>query len=224
MPTVLRKIVQQAYLPCSGFQAACAGYCVWNPSAGHVPRGYYQCGPDSSVELIIVNAEPGDPAGDEVYNGAGQFFETSQKYFERYLVNDALRRNGKAAPFHRNLRKIISLFFDGENIELHLGKILFTNAVLCSAKVSGGRIPPEIEMYCGDKFLRKQISAHPNAFVLALGGKAQARLDRLGIEYNCGAQHPSARPSSSPAESWQEAASNFRNWRLNLQGRQDTNA
>jgi hypothetical protein len=161
-----------------------------------------------------VNAEPGDPAADELYREGEDFFKSSQRYFEKYLIEDDLRRNGKSAPFHRNLRKIISLFFDDDFVEDHLDKIMFTNAVLCSAHVSGGKIPADIELYCGDKFLRKQIASHPNAFVLALGGKAQARLTRLGVRFDFAAQHPSARPASDPAESWHRAASSFKDWKL----------
>lgn len=213
----MREILDPAYLPCSGFDGACKGYCIWDPEQGHVPRGYFAA-KLTSVQLIIVTAEPGDPAGDESFTLGDDYYEKSQQFFYRFFVKDELRRGGKSAPFHRNLSKILSLMYPELNEAERLERTLFTNAVLCSARVSGGKIPSEIERFCGETYLKKQILAFPDAFVLALGGKAANRLSALGINWDASGHHPSARPSSNPAKSWEEAASIFRDWSRRKKG------
>jgi hypothetical protein len=60
--------------------------------------------------------------------------------------------------------------------------------------------------------LTPQIDLPENAFVLALGGKAQQRLKRNGVRVDFCAHHPAAWPKYHPEESWKEAAQAFHSW------------
>ena len=62
------EVLAPAYTPCRHFSGQCKSM-RWNPSNGHVPRGF--CGADgdlSEIELILVTAEPGDPLAHEDYS------------------------------------------------------------------------------------------------------------------------------------------------------------
>jgi hypothetical protein len=88
----------------------------------------------------------------------------------------------------------------------------YTNAVLCSAHVSGGVVPRIIEDTCVTEYLAKQVDLLPQAFVMALGSKAERRLKRNGVRVDYCAQHPSARANTRPKDSWVKAAKVFRDW------------
>ena len=51
----------------------------------------------------------------------------------------------------------------------------------CSAQKVGGKVAREIEEACAAKYLKAELACLPNAYVLALGGKAQKRLKRAGV-------------------------------------------
>ena len=55
-----------------------------------------------------------------------------------------------------------------------------TEGVLCSAKVTTGRIPAGVERECAMRYLGQQLALLPRAFVIALGRKAERRLQRAG--------------------------------------------
>nr|WP_162252385.1 hypothetical protein [Caulobacter sp. Root655] len=133
-------------------------------------------------------------------------------YFESLLETDSLRRSGRPAPFHRNLRKILDLCWPNETLTEQLEKTWITDAVLCSAKFSGGPIDKVVENVCVTNYLARQIAVLPNAFIVTLGGKAARRLRRQNLCIDFLAQHPSARPNTSPEASWQRAAASFRTW------------
>jgi hypothetical protein len=208
----MRKILQSAYEPCAGFSGVCKSHCTWDPKKGHVPRGFYAMNEDRA-ELIIVTAEPGDPAQDEVYNTEIDLYQAATENFLNFAVRLNLKRNGKTAPFHRNMKKIVDLFYPDQVFEDALEKIIFTNAVLCSAPVSGGVLPKEVEKYCGERYLKEVTDQFNDAFILALGGKAQRRMRAVGISFDAAAHHPSAYPSTNPEISWKSAAGNFATWK-----------
>lgn len=68
MNSDLTDILILAYEPCGGLDSRCKGLMQWNPSNGHIPRGF--CGArgiTSNIELVLVMAEPGNPDDSENY-------------------------------------------------------------------------------------------------------------------------------------------------------------
>lgn len=210
----LREILTPAMAPCASFEGVCKGHCKWQPKDGHIPRGF--CGGTGAVaevRLVLVTAEPGPPADGESYSGDAQrFIEQTAGFAATYLRDDSLRRNGRPAPYHRNLQRILDLCWPGLPSEERLRRTWITDAVLCTAKKSPrGEIDPQVEAECGKRYLVPQIAALPHAFVIALGGDAERRMRQQGIKFHSTAQHPSAW-GTNPETSWERAAKQFRNW------------
>ena len=205
----LRRILSSAYLPCSCFKAPCATM-RFMPVAGHVPRGFTGAfGTRQDVELILVLAEPGDPASSaESYSPDAVRHVSFIGKLSR-LVQTALAQ--RISPFHKNLRIILDGFWPGLTLEQQLRKTWITESVLCSAEQSGGKVSPAIERACGETYLKKQIRLFPSATLVALGGKANLRLQRCGIAPHIVAHAPGRPGGSKPAarKSWTEAASRF---------------
>lgn len=211
----LREILMPAMAPCAGFGEACNGQCKWAPEEGHVPRGFGgAAGTLAEVRLVLVTAEPADPADGESYSDDAQtLIEQHADYSAKVLKEDSLRRNGRAARFHRNLRRILELCWPTLSFEEQLQKTWYTDAVLCSAVKSGGKIDRRVEEECVRRYLAPQIDALAGAFVIALGGKAKVRMLRHGVRFDATAYHPSAQSSTTRCETtWQEAADKFRKW------------
>jgi hypothetical protein len=210
----LFDILRPAYKPCPNFKTACKGYCQWIRRKGHVPRAFGGAtGAISDIRLILVTAEPGDPADGEVYSGSpDKMLHHSMSVFTMFLRENNLRRNGKPALFHENMRTILKLCWPGDSLEDQLRKTWVTPSVLCSALASGNPIPSLIENTCVSTYLAPQINLLENAFVLALGGKARQRLKRNGVRVDSHAHHPSARPVDQPETSWRKSAKAFRSW------------
>ena len=213
----IENILSQAMAPCRHFEGACKDHCTWAPMSGHIPRGFAGAtGALSEIKLIAVTAEPGDPADDETYScPPDEFVGRHAAKFIEFLEGNSLRRNGRAAPFHRNLRTILNLFWPGQSLEQQLRSTWIVDAVLCSAKVSGGSFPTTVEATCVNTYLKPTIDLLPNAFVLTLGGKARARLTRNGVRIDGCAQHPSARATTRRGDSWQRASDAFHAWTRN---------
>jgi hypothetical protein len=213
--------LRPAYEPCPNFKKACKDYCLWIPQDGHVPRAFGGAtGAISDIRLILVTAEPGDPADGEKYHGSpDEMLHASMSMLIKCLREDNLRRNGKAARFHKNLRKILDLCWPGDSLEDQLRKTWITPAVLCSAEKSTGVVPRKIENTCVSTYLVPQINLLENAFVIALGGKARDRLNRNRVRKNFDSYHPSLMPKDQPKgeESWKQAAQAFQRW-LKLHG------
>lgn len=191
------EALQRSHAPCPHFAGACASM-RWSPDEGHVPRGF--CGATGSpeeVELILVTAEPGDPIAGERYL-AGDLAAPMQ-WSEQSLRHPP-------TPFHQNIRRILNLCFPGLSLDQQMRHVWRTNSVLCSARVESGSVPSTVEITCAKTYLLPQIAAFPRAVVAALGGKAQRRLERAGIE--CWpALHPSSRKSNADKQaSWQALA------------------
>jgi len=86
----------------------------------------------------------------------------------------------------------------------------YTNAVKCSAHKSGGRIPGHVSDNCVNTYLKHELAALPNAFVIALGRKAERRMQRNGIKFDAFAFHPSARDQATALQTWVSAAEAFK--------------
>jgi hypothetical protein len=193
-----------AYLPCAGFAASCTTM-RWNPTGGHVPRGF--CGATDGperVRLVLICAEPGDPHDGEHHAADG----TEEGHLRStYAYTWHCLATGKD-QFHRNIRWLLHECWPGETFEQHMQKTWVTDSVLCSAEREMGKVPLEVERACTERHLRRQLAALPDAVVVALGGKAQARLRRAGVD----AFHPAfavAPPGCNmpgARESWQRVA------------------
>src|SRR5690349_17013753 len=98
----MHKIFEPAY-PCVYLNGICKQSCVWEPTRGLVPRGFGGgIATLEAVRLVLVAAEPGDPADDEQYKGsASDILSAVLQNRYRYLVEGGLRRNGKSEPFNK---------------------------------------------------------------------------------------------------------------------------
>jgi len=139
--------------------------------------------------------------------------EQGVEYFERHLSRNDLRRDGKPAPYHGQLSKLLHECWPGASLEETLRKTFLTNSVLCSAVKSGGYHCREVERACCATYLKPTLDALPRAFVLALGKKAARRLRQTGVSPDYCAIHPSSRYSTKQKEKdWERAGSCFRGW------------
>jgi hypothetical protein len=166
----LARVLSPAYGPCAEFSVNC-GEMRWNPSAGHVPRGFLgACGDQSEVDLILVVAEPGDPHHGESHSGLDSAYTYATTAF----------RMGKD-QFHRNIRQILDMCWPDIAFEQQLRKFWLTESVLCSARNEGGSVSRKASMACGQRYLLAQLALFPQALVVALGGKAKDRLRAIGV-------------------------------------------
>jgi hypothetical protein len=209
----LAKVLNHALGPCPHFQCACKSFARWKPESGHIPRGYYSRAKKlSEIRLVIITAEPGDPADGESYLGdSDTMMRQHQRHTQKFLDGE-IARTGKSPPFHRNLSKILSNCWPSLSPEKQWEHTWYTNTVLCSAQKSGGPIPTQGWQTCVQSYLQQQIEILPEAFILALGGKAKNRLTKSKIRFDAHAPHPSARPNSNPEVLWAEAGHQFQNW------------
>lgn len=209
----LLDILEPAYRPCVHFAGACADACVWEPSRGLVPCAFGGAtGALDEVRLIIVTAEPGDPPDSTGYEGTPEdMVHNSLRIFHEAMRNGGIDRAGRPTPFHRNMRRILCAFWPKESLDSQLRKTWTTNAVLCPAEVSSGKHMRRVEQACATTYLTRQIDLFPNAFVLALGGKARDRIQAAGLRCDATGLHPSARQSDAvKTASWEAAGRLFR--------------
>ena len=142
----------------------------WNPSAGHVPRGFLGAASAlTEIELVLVFAEPGDPHDGETHEGLTSAYSYSTFAFE----------TGKD-QFHRNVRAILDSCWPGLAFDEQMKKVWMTESVLCSAMKEGGLVSAAATGECGRRYLSKQLELLPQALVVALGRKAQKRLRSIG--------------------------------------------
>jgi len=143
----------------------------WNPSQGHVPRGFLgAAGALSEVELVLVFAEPGDPHESETHEGLTSAYRYATYAFE----------TGKD-QFRRNVRTILDSCWPGLSFVDQMKKVWMTESVLCSATKEGGSVSVAAASECGRRYLAKQLELLPHALVVALGSKAQKRLRSIGF-------------------------------------------
>jgi hypothetical protein len=209
----LAAILETALAPCPHFADVCAGYARWEPARGYVPRGYLGAtGRAGEVRLVLASAEPSEPDEGDAYEGTPRRMLEAAAAHSLAAFEKGPRRHSAPAPFHRNLRKILDFCWPGEPLEEQLGKTWIAPAVLCSAPIFGMPIPRAMETTCIHEYIRREIEALGDVFIVALGAKAHARLERGGITAAFVAQHPSARPITKPEASWSACGTAFRSW------------
>ena len=163
------------------------------------------------VKLVIITAEPGDPPNDANYHGtAMDMLQNSFRVFSEAMERGSLNRTRKPSPFHRNMLHILEYFFSGQDLKAKLQQTWTTNAVLCTAKYSGGMHLDRVESTCANTYLVPQLALLKHTFVLVLGNKARDRLVSAGLHYDMVARHPSSRVSyTDKHNSWLSAAELF---------------
>ena len=161
----LRQVLSPAYEPCKGFVSPCTEM-RWNPAAGHVPRGFAGAGGTlDAVELVLVFAEPG-----ETHTGLQSAYDYAMAAFETGLTQ-----------FHTNVRYILDSCWPDLSFIQQMERVWLTESVLCSATKEGGTVRASTVRECGQRYLTQQLGLMPRALVVALGGKAKARLRTAGI-------------------------------------------
>lgn len=197
MNSELVNILKPAFAPCVGFSSICKEM-VWKPFCGFVPRGYYGAlGEIEEVRAVFVFAEPGNPFGDEEYSD----FESVINYVGKQV-------RVSMDPFHKNIRNILASCWPDLSLEDQFHKVWMTESVLCSAKRETGSIPIEICDLCGKMYLSKQLKIFQNSLIVAMGGKAEHRLKRLGVKEYLRVSSP-AMPEGNKQrakDSWQKIA------------------
>lgn len=196
----LLEIIKPAYAPCRNFSGSCVSL-SWAPDQGHVPRGFLGAtGRLGEVELVLVFAEPGDPHSAEKH-------ETMTKALE--YTHECMKSGTDL--FHRNVRVILDLCFPGDSFDMQLRKTWMTESLLCSAPKESGSVAASAWRACSMTYLRPQLEVLPQALVVALGNKAQKRLNSLGITFfAAGAAAPPGCNFSGARESWSQAAEALR--------------
>ena len=207
----IASILQRALAPCPHLAGVCAGHACWDPAHGYLPRGYLGAtGRVHDVRLVLATAEPGEPGDGESYEGTpAEMFEAAAARLRAALE---FERSGAAAPFHRNLRKILDYCWPEDPFQSQLAKTWIVPAVLCSPLVPGKPIPRAMETTCDRAYFRRTIDLLGDVFIVALGAKAHARIERGGITASFVAQHPSARPVTKPEASWAALGAAFQDW------------
>lgn len=193
----LKAILSIACNPCPGFAGACKTM-RWAPAQGHVPRGFRGAlGSVAEVEFVLVTAEPGDPYPGEAHTG----FESAAAYSDKNL------RKGTDL-YHRKLKHILDLCWEGESLDTQLRKAWLTNSVLCSAPIESGNVAAVVTRECARRFLIPQLEMFRGAVVAALGGKAAQRLERAGVsDFLIGtAAAPPGCNRAGAEKSWQKIA------------------
>ena len=166
----LAQVLAPAYGPCPGFAGPCKKL-RWDPKRGHVPRGFLgAAGSLKEIELVLVFAEPGDPHSGESHDGLNSAY--------KYATNAFATGKDK---IHKNVCRILKACWPDLSFEEQLKKVWMTESVLCSAKKEGGYVPVAIEQECGTRYLFPQLRLLSHAFVVALGKKAERRLQKVGF-------------------------------------------
>jgi hypothetical protein len=210
---LLVDLLMPSLAPCPAFASTCLGEAKWDPSRGFVPRGWLTTAQAiADVQLVLVTAEPGDPADGDDYSAmtAEQTRTATETFALDALERDILRRKGFSAPFHRNLRLLIDLCWPEMTVREQISRTWITPTVLCSARTSGGTVKQAIEAECMSRYLVPQLDALRGAFIIALGGKAERRLRRAGHPADFVVLHPSCREQRTvQVQSWRDAANAF---------------
>ena len=172
----LVNILEPAYTPCRAFASACAGTATWSPARGHVPRGFLGgAGSIDDIELILLTAEPGNP-----HCHACRGPDLVPRSILATTIADTHRCfQDKADLFHRNMRRILDLAFPGLALDDQLRRVWITNSYLCSAPKEAGRVPVAAANTCGATYLKAQLQLLSNCPLIAFGGKAHDRANRL---------------------------------------------
>lgn len=165
------RVLERAY-PCAGFEESCREL-VWDPGAGHLPRGYGGAtGTADDVRVVLVTSPPGEPDTDEALDPDAGPLPTIDAICRRTYLDLTRGRD----QYHRNLRYILDLIFPGAGLEEQLRRTWLTRSVLCSAATAGEDIPAAASLACRLNYLDRELEVFANARVVALGMAARRRL------------------------------------------------
>jgi len=205
----LKNILKSAY-QCSAISTTCS--CVrYAPQNGLLPRGYTGAfGHVSDVKLVICLAEPGEPDPDEFYD---------VKLTPEKLIDDIAKRVAQAysencSPFHRNVRRVLDYCWPQLSFDDQLKFTWITEATLCSAQKTTGPVPRRVENECAVRYLKPQLALFSHAFVIALGKKAERRLELIDRKPDVVAR-AAGRPTGdfeTADASWKNAGIQFRDF------------
>lgn len=171
----LVDILTHSLRPCPGFVERCSPFAQWNPSVGHVPRGFVGAlGAREDVKLIIVTAEPGDPRAGEKQSVDADDLRGS---LSRVCEFTYRQMEARFSQYHANVRAVLDLCWPGLDLRNQMIRTWITESVLCSAPVTTGPAPHA--PHCGTEYLAAQLAIFPNTPVIALGRKAQQRTRRI---------------------------------------------
>jgi hypothetical protein len=200
----LVEMLAPAYGPCPHFRCQ-GGACkdaVWNPAAGHIPRGFLGAtGALEDVRLVMVFAEPGHPYADMDFSHA----TTPEALIAECTAHSHSRRSGANAKgftgdvFHRNVEWFIEQCFPGASAAEKSRRVWQTEGRLCS-------VPDEIgksdSAPCAETYLTRQFALLSHATWVAFGSKAQRTMRRLALPHVAayalappGCNHRPARPT-----------------------------
>jgi len=196
----LRDILLPAFAPCFAFNNRCASM-RWRPREGHIPRGF--CGATgklNEVKLVLILAEPGDPYSNQANDPRARPEELLESACQHTYACLESRRD----RFHRNVRFILDCCWPTLPFGEQLRRTWITESVLCSAEIESGPIPGNVELTCGDSYLRKELDLFLNAVIGALGKKARTRVERLrlGRSILCGESAAHRCSNEQAHESW----------------------
>ena len=188
-----------------------------SPASGHIPRGYTGgFGDVADIRLVVCVAEPGNPKPGESY---------VENMSAELLVDDIVTGvadaySKGAAAFHRNIRFILDCCWPNLSLDEQLKRTWITETTLCSAPVSTGQILQKVEQECIKRYLKPQLHLLPEAFILALGRKADTRLRRENIlpHFTAWAAGMPGGGKDEAKSSWKEAGQKFQEY-LNLENR-----
>lgn len=117
-------------------------------------------------------AEPGEPSS----TAKAQPVAPPSELPHRIATSIAGAFERQQSPFHRNVAFLLSCCWPGLAFAEQVRRTWITEGVLCSAKASTARVPAVVERECATRYLRRQMEILPDAFVIALGRKAERRL------------------------------------------------
>ncbi len=112
--------------------------------------------------------------------------------------------------FHKKLRELIDLFWPGTEFDEQMRHTWITDSVLCSARSEGASVQSGVAGACRSKYLEKQLKLFPNAMIVALGGKAQRRLEGWPDVVCAYSVAPPGCNYKTARRSWDDAAKQFR--------------
>ena len=188
----------------------CGGCAKWDPSTGHVPRGFVGALDRlEDVRVVLLLGEPGPPYSREQYgDGADLLEETCQHTFACLDRPDD--------QMHKNLRYVLDQIFPGFILRDQLRSAWITETYLCSPPTALASVDASCERECADRYLGKQLQLFRHLPVIALGGKAQSRVKRTRVEVpnliNAWSVSPPGANRPKARESWTKAADEVRTW------------
>jgi hypothetical protein len=174
----LAEVLLDAYAPCPEFDDRCPA-ARWAPRQGHVPRGFIGAlGRLDEVKLVLLMAEPGNPLPGESHDGPD-----ARSKMESTCAHTFKLLQAHPGSVHRNLRYILNRCWPERPLREQLKRTWITESYLCSAGLITGPVPSGSVNACFSRYLRRELELLEGRVIVALGGKAQARI-RSGVRYH----------------------------------------